>query len=509
MVNEQTASFVWKCAMTWFGQYYLVDHKIFSLQRDQGSCSNTASSPDGWDEMSAVTGRVFVAQNPEQFTYDADGNMLTDGRFRYTWNAENRLVRAQELCAPTNRNPYTIAYAYDHRGRMVSKRITENDGNDTLVSATTYLWDGWNIIREIQGSGVRDQGSGEVVVTDNVWGLDLDGTLQGAGGVGGLLAVVRSNSSTPNSSTHQLFFPTYDANGNISEYVSTNGDVVAHYDYSPFGETLIESGDLAATFTHRFSTKPWCPITGLYEYQIRKYRPEIGRWLSRDAYDRKEFVNLYTFLFNHSISRYDYLGYDAQTPLVAEDDFIDVQPAEMFVSEVFYTKSIGEYMVIYTIAKVNVKVGVDASTSKSFNGHWDIPLQGSNPKDPRFIGAYLELTIEILDQKGLDCACKQTNAQVGWHQVKQTPGASSDFTDNEPGQFFYQSGHNLSDTPGAIAGARMPQDRDFTDTLHCRNEKRTKLATFKWSLRFSTIPGKYGESRYKGEVSWRPFIMSE
>ena len=126
-----------------------------------------AATPDGWDEMSAVTGRVFVAQNPEQFTYDADGNMLTDGRFRYTWNAENRLVRAQELCAPTNRNPYTLTYAYDHRGRMVSKRITENDGNDTLVKSVSYLWDGWNIIREIQVSGVRDQGSGETLVTDN------------------------------------------------------------------------------------------------------------------------------------------------------------------------------------------------------------------------------------------------------------------------------------------------------------------------------------------------------
>ena len=126
-----------------------------------------AATPDGWDEMSAVTGRVFVAQNPEQFTYDSDGNMLTDGRFRYTWNAENRLVRAQELCAPTNRNPYTLTYAYDHRGRMVSKRITENDGNDTLVKSVSYLWDGWNIIREIQVSGVRDQGSGETLVTDN------------------------------------------------------------------------------------------------------------------------------------------------------------------------------------------------------------------------------------------------------------------------------------------------------------------------------------------------------
>ena len=242
------------------------------------------------DEIAAVTGRVFVAQTPEQFTYDADGNMLTDGRFRYTWNAENRLVRAQELVAPTNRNPYTVTYAYDHQGRMVSKRITENDGHDTLVKSTTYLWDGWNIIRETQWPVASGQWP---VVADNVWGLDLDGTMQGAGGVGGLLAVVRDDG---------VFLPTYDANGNISEYVTTNGEIVAHYDYSPFGETLIETGTLASSFTHRFSTKPWCPVTGLYEYQKRKYRPGIGRWLSRDPIGEEGGgIAILVFCLNNSI----------------------------------------------------------------------------------------------------------------------------------------------------------------------------------------------------------------
>ena len=233
-------------------------------------------------------------RRPWASTYDADGNMTCDGRFRYTWNGENRLVRAQELVAPTNRHPYTVAYAYDHRGRMVSKRITENDGSDTLVKSTTYLWDGWNIIRETQWPVTSDQWSvGPLatnhypLVTDYVWGLDLDGTLQGAGGVGGLLAVVRDDG---------VFLPTYDANGNVSEYVSTDGSIVAHYDYSPFGETLIESGDLASTFTHRFSTKPWCPVTGLYEYQMRKYRPKIGRWLSRDPVDESFSILLLNFL---------------------------------------------------------------------------------------------------------------------------------------------------------------------------------------------------------------------
>ena len=87
---------------------------------------------------------------------------------------------------------------------MVSKRITENAATNSPFSIlhSTFVWDDWNIIREI----VREGGS--ATVTDNIWGLDIDGTLQGAGGVGGLLAVVRNNSSTPNSSTPQLFFPT-------------------------------------------------------------------------------------------------------------------------------------------------------------------------------------------------------------------------------------------------------------------------------------------------------------
>ena len=204
---------------------------------------------------------------------------------------------------------------YGHRGRMVSKRITENDGSNSPFSVlhSTFVWDDWNIIREI----VREGGS--VTVTDNVWGLDIDGSLQGAGGVGGLLAVVRSDCAVTNSAfciQHSaLYLPTYDANGNVSEYVSTNGEIVAHYDYSPFGEILVQSGDLADTFTHRFSTKPWCPITGLYEYQMRKYKPEIGRWLSRDPIDDKYIINPYNILRNNTMSSTDYCGMNWQGTL--------------------------------------------------------------------------------------------------------------------------------------------------------------------------------------------------
>ena len=225
--------------------------------------------------------------SPQSGAYDADGYMTSDGRFRYFWNGENRLVMASNA-------EVVVTYAYDHRGRMVTKTLCAS-APLRLIKTTTYLWDDWNIIREIVHEG------DSVAVTDNIWGLDIDGTLQGAGGVGGLLAVVRDDG---------VFLPTYDANGNVSEYVSTNGSIVAHYDYSPFGEPLVAAGELASTFTHQFSTKPYCAVTGFSEYQMRKYRPEIGRWMSRDPIGEETEVEVsrYCFIQNFSVNTTDYLG---------------------------------------------------------------------------------------------------------------------------------------------------------------------------------------------------------
>jgi len=42
-----------------------------------------------------VIGNVFVPRTPEPFSYDLDGNMTSDGRWNYTWDAENRLVKVE------------------------------------------------------------------------------------------------------------------------------------------------------------------------------------------------------------------------------------------------------------------------------------------------------------------------------------------------------------------------------------------------------------------------------
>ena len=41
------------------------------------------------------TGQRWVPGTPETFSYDWDGNLTGDGRWTYTWDAENRLVRVE------------------------------------------------------------------------------------------------------------------------------------------------------------------------------------------------------------------------------------------------------------------------------------------------------------------------------------------------------------------------------------------------------------------------------
>jgi YD repeat-containing protein len=61
-------------------------------------------------------------------------------------------------------------------------------------------------------------------------------------------------------------FYCYDANGNVTELVDTNGTTVAAYVYDPYGNTISKSGTLADANPFRFSTKYLDEESGLYYY---------------------------------------------------------------------------------------------------------------------------------------------------------------------------------------------------------------------------------------------------
>jgi len=260
-------------------------------------------------EYSITTNHVFVAQSPELFEYDLDGNLTKDGRFNYTWNAENRLITVETRDdLPPEVPRHRIDYAYDHQGRMVFKEVSDVSNNCKLKTIN-FLWDNWNIISETTVSSTPNSSLLTTNSISYVWGRDLSGKLQGAGGVGGLLAVIRDD---------ETYYPTYDANGNISEYIASDGTIAAHYEYDAFGNTIVEYNPLlkggggnaagGLPFSFRFSTKYRDNETGLYYYGYRFYKPEWERWLNRDPIKERGGRNLYGFIGNSSLNGWDVLG---------------------------------------------------------------------------------------------------------------------------------------------------------------------------------------------------------
>lgn len=136
-----------------------------------------------------------------------------------------------------------------------------------------------------------------------LWGRDLSGSMQGAGGVGGLLAVLDHTDGT------DVHFAISDANGNVSALVDgSDGTLSAEYGYGPFGEPTKTIGSMAKKNPFRFSTKYTDNETGLVYYGFRYYDPETGRWLNRDPIEEQGEWNLYGFVGNDGVNAWDYLG---------------------------------------------------------------------------------------------------------------------------------------------------------------------------------------------------------
>jgi RHS repeat-associated protein len=224
--------------------------------------------------------------------YDDDGNLLDDGVLEYFWNAENRLVRVEDG------GDVIAEYTYDYRGRRIAKTTTSDAPQG--AGNRVFFYDGWNLIAEY----ADDPWTPLALHFSYTWGLDLSQSRRGAGGVGGLLVVEKHSSGATG-----IYYPTYDGNGNVSEYLDASGDRVAHYQYDPFGNLTPEStGSHQTLFTHRFSTKYFDEETGFYYYGYRYLDPVTGRWPSRDPIGERGGLNLYGFVGNDGMNKWDLLG---------------------------------------------------------------------------------------------------------------------------------------------------------------------------------------------------------
>ncbi|MBX3403470.1 MAG: RHS repeat-associated core domain-containing protein [Phycisphaeraceae bacterium] len=290
--------------------------------------------------------KVFLPEDPEEFWYDADGNLTRDGVWHYAWDAENRLKTmqmrdevAQVLLSGSN--PWTrIEFRYDWLGRRISKMIQTTNDDPAVYGTKTgppitwsidrcvrYVWDGWHL-----SLSYRTTSNGAYLGPDQsfAWGPDLSSSYGGAGGIGGLVAYCDDDYDANNHPDPDLgpMYPIYDGNGNVVRMcrfvaVSSGGfsgvecRTAAAYEYGPFGEALSVTGeDLGPSGgggqgqrnPFRFSTKYTDAETGLVYYGYRYYSHGMGRWVSRDPIGEADGPNVFAYVGNDPVGAVDPLG---------------------------------------------------------------------------------------------------------------------------------------------------------------------------------------------------------
>jgi len=311
-----------------------------------------------YDQNSAfnnsVRGLVAYTNQLNQITYYG-----YDEAMRKTWetNANNEIIRytnnaAGDLLSLTDGKNQTTRWKYDEYGRVTNKldqagveilRYKYDPAQYSASWRSTFIYDGLGRLRtrseyyynSMYPGGWVPNGTtlyvydGMRVIQERpsapavsyTRGNDLSGSVEGAGGIGGLLA--RSHgyaSSNGNWYVHNCYQA--DGNGNITYLVNSSQGLAAKYRYDPYGNTISSSGNLAYANMYRFSSKEFHLNSGLYYYGYRWYHPNLQRWLSVDPLGESGFetmrsensslsaggLNLYEFAANDPIRFIDALG---------------------------------------------------------------------------------------------------------------------------------------------------------------------------------------------------------
>ena len=271
------------------------NNTTYSYTYDEiGNRLTAAEGSNTWSYTSNLLNQ-YTAINSNQPTYDADGNMLTTGDgWLYTWNGENRLIRAEN-------SDTLVEMAYDYMGRRIEKKVSSKGVLSfyswSLEKHYKFAYDGYKLI------AIYDAANNNALLMTFTWqpesvGLDVPVSMTCDG---------------------NTYYYVTDGNKNVTGLLDQAGTRVAEYVYGPFGQLLSAEGELADVNPFRFSSEYADDETGLVYYNYRYYSPQLGRWTKRDPIEEQGGVNLYCACGNNTINHNDRLGL-ARTVITLLDD---------------------------------------------------------------------------------------------------------------------------------------------------------------------------------------------
>lgn len=199
------------------------------------------------------------------FQFDANGNLIDDGQRLYRYNYRNTLSQVIDKSTGAE----LLRLLYDASGRSIAVRE---------AGATIHLlYDGVNVIEEYTGGSLTVQ-----YVNEN----GVDRRCQAS--QGGL-----------------EFWYHQDLLCSIRLLTSAGGQLVARYEYEPFGQLALPVGH---SNPYCFAGRRLFHTLNLYDARARQYSPTLGRFLQRDPKGMVDDANQYIYGGNNPKTFIDQMG---------------------------------------------------------------------------------------------------------------------------------------------------------------------------------------------------------
>ncbi|CAF0726771.1 unnamed protein product [Adineta steineri] len=182
-----------------------------------------------------------------------------------------------------------VSYDYDVQGERVRKHIVNSKGEK--LKEILYLRDeeGRSLVEKemnFTNAGHHEQCTGYIY------------------GPKGLIGFIRND---------EFYSVICDHEGSV-RLIIKNEEVVAAYDYLPYGNLIREYGIPQVQISYRYTGQEWDEETGLYNYHARLYDPDIGRFYQIDP--QGQYASLYKYAGNSPVSMVDPDGELAFIPLL-------------------------------------------------------------------------------------------------------------------------------------------------------------------------------------------------
>ncbi len=237
----------------------------------------------------------------DQLAHDDAGNLTYDGLHQYTYDAWNRLTKV-ERAYPGDTGPEVTSVvatlSYDGLGRRVTKKV-ENSAD--WVCTYHFYYAGQRVVESHDGS--------DNVLKQYVWDaryIDAP-VLRWRDG--------NTDDDLDDEGDDTLYYMT-DANFNVTALIDDAGNLVERYLYHPYGRVYVRHPDWTtdadglSDYDNEilYAGYRYDPETAMYQVRNRYYHPSLGRWLSRDALEYFDAMNLYEYVMGRPCRFVDPMG---------------------------------------------------------------------------------------------------------------------------------------------------------------------------------------------------------